>query len=119
MIIAFVQIPLDGPKRSHEVVIEQSLESIKNFHNVKGLRRKYYLDSDDDGDGVNEFATRADAEAWFNDEWADWPYVAQRNRGRNRLPVTNIREPEHPRIAPSQGFTSRFQSYKVFSRQPG
>jgi hypothetical protein len=72
MIIALVQIPLDGPKRPSEAVIAQSLESTKIFHNVKGLRRKYYLNSDDGGGGVYEFATRADAEAWFNDEWEDW-----------------------------------------------
>lgn len=28
--------------------------------------------TDDGGGGIYEFATRADAEAWFNDEWADW-----------------------------------------------
>jgi len=72
MIIALVQIPLEGPKRPRETVIAQSLESTKIFHNVKGLRRKYYLNSDDGGGGVYEFATRADAEAWFNDEWEDW-----------------------------------------------
>ena len=72
MIIAFVQIPLNGQKRSHETVIEQSLEATKIFHNVKGLRRKYFLNSDDGGGGIYEFATRGDAEAWFNDEWEDW-----------------------------------------------
>ncbi|SDJ86010.1 hypothetical protein [Aliiruegeria lutimaris] len=72
MIIALVQIPLDGPRRTREVVIAQSLESTKIFHEVKGLRRKYYLDSEAGGGGVYEFATRADAEAWFNEGWADW-----------------------------------------------
>ncbi len=72
MIIAFVQIPLDGPKRPHEDVIAQSLESTKIFHGVKGLRRKYYLNCAEGGGGIYEFATRADAEAWFNDGWADW-----------------------------------------------
>lgn len=72
MIIALVQIPLDGPKRPHDAVIEQSLESTKIFHKVKGLRRKYYLNSDKGGGGVYEFATREDAEAWFNDDWTDW-----------------------------------------------
>ncbi|MGD8209328.1 MAG: hypothetical protein PVF32_05680 [Desulfobacterales bacterium] len=65
MIIAFVQIPLDGPKRPRKAVIAQSLESTKIFHNVKGMRRKYYLNSDDGGGGIYEFAIRADAEAWF------------------------------------------------------
>jgi len=71
MIIALVQIPLEGPKRAHQEVIEQSLESTKIFHDVKGLRRKYYLNSESGG-GIYEFETRANAEAWFNDGWADW-----------------------------------------------
>ena len=72
MIIAFVQIPLEGPKRPHQAVIEQSLESTKIFRDVKGLRRKYYLNSEAGGGGIYEFETREDAEAWFHDGWADW-----------------------------------------------
>jgi len=72
MIIALVQIPLGSPKRAHQFVIDQSLESTKIFHDVKGLRRKYYLNSDAGGGGIYEFATREDAEAWFHDGWADW-----------------------------------------------
>ncbi|MCG8690558.1 MAG: hypothetical protein MI806_05055 [Minwuiales bacterium] len=72
MIIALVQIPLDGPKRPHEAVVEESLESTKIFRDVKGLRRKYYLNSEAGGGGIYEFATREDAEAWFHDGWADW-----------------------------------------------
>ncbi|MEQ8653896.1 MAG: hypothetical protein RIC87_15640 [Kiloniellales bacterium] len=72
MIIALVQIPLDEPKRDHSFVIAQSLASTTIFHEVKGLRRKYYLNSDAGGGGIYEFATRDDAEAWFNDGWADW-----------------------------------------------
>ena len=58
MIIAFVQIPLDGPKRAHRDIIEQSLESTKIFHKVRGLRRKYYLDGEVGSGGIYEFATR-------------------------------------------------------------
>lgn len=72
MIIALVQIPLEGPKRDTQMVIDQSLASTRIFHDVKGLRRKYYLNCETGGGGVYEFATRADAEAWFNDGWADW-----------------------------------------------
>ena len=72
MIIALVQIPLDEPKRDHEFVIRQSLESTRIFHKVKGLRRKYYLNNEAGGGGIYEFATREDAEAWFNEGWADW-----------------------------------------------
>ena len=72
MIIALVQIPLDGPKRPEDEVIAQSLASTTIFHEVKGLRRKYYLNSAAGGGGIYEFETREDAEAWFNDGWADW-----------------------------------------------
>ena len=72
MIIALVQIPLDAPKRDEVEVIAQSLASTTIFHDVKGLRRKYYLNSAAGGGGIYEFETRADAEAWFNDGWADW-----------------------------------------------
>lgn len=72
MIIALVQIPLDGPKRDHDLVIRQSVEATEIFHNVKGLRRKYFLNSAAGGGGIYEFAAREDAEAWFNDGWSDW-----------------------------------------------
>ncbi|MEM7226646.1 MAG: hypothetical protein AAF495_26985 [Pseudomonadota bacterium] len=72
MIIALVEIPLAGPKRPHEAVIAESLEATKIFRDVKGLRRKYFLNSEAGGGGIYEFATRRDALAWFNDGWADW-----------------------------------------------
>ncbi|MDF1715689.1 MAG: hypothetical protein P1U75_03295 [Antarcticimicrobium sp.] len=72
MIIAIVKIPLPGPKRPGAEVIRQSLESTRIFHEVKGLRRKYYLNGEAGGGGIYEFASRADAEAWFNAGWADW-----------------------------------------------
>lgn len=72
MIIALVQIPLPGPRRDHDTVVAQSLESTKIFHEVKGLRRKYYLDSEAGGGGLYEFDSREAALAWFNDGWADW-----------------------------------------------
>jgi hypothetical protein len=72
MIIALVQIPSKGPKRTRDEVIGPSLESTKIYHDVKGLRRKYYLNGEQGGGGVYEFATREDALAWFHDGWADW-----------------------------------------------
>lgn len=72
MIIAIVQIPLDGPKRDAGFVIEQSLTATKIFRPVDGLRRKYFLNSERGGGGVYEFESREAAEAWFNDQWADW-----------------------------------------------
>ena len=72
MIIAVVRIPLSGPKRPHDLVTKQSLEATKIFHKVPGLRRKYFLNSELGGGGVYEFDSRAAADAWFNDGWADW-----------------------------------------------
>lgn len=72
MIIALVQIPLSGPRRDADLVIEQSLASTRIFHDVKGLRRKYYLDSEAGGGGIYEFDSRENALAWFHDGWADW-----------------------------------------------
>lgn len=72
MIIALVQIPLDEPKRDHDFVVRQSVEATKIFHDVKGLKRKYFLNSESGGGGIYEFATKEDAEAWFNEGWADW-----------------------------------------------
>lgn len=72
MIIALVQIPLSGPKRDHQLVTDQSVEATKIFRDVKGLRRKYFLNSELGGGGVYEFDTLENAQAWFNDGWADW-----------------------------------------------
>jgi hypothetical protein len=72
MIIALVQIPLEGGKRPHDEVVAQSVEATKLFREVKGLRRKYFLNSEAGGGGIYEFATREDAENWFHDGWADW-----------------------------------------------
>ena len=72
MIIAIVRIPLDGPKRDHALVRDQSLEATRIFHDVQGLRRKYFLNSEAGGGGIYEFATREEAMAWFHEGWADW-----------------------------------------------
>lgn len=72
MIIALVQIPLEGPKRDRDAVVAQSVESSKIFHEVDGLLRKYYLNSDAGGGGVYVFDTQEAADAWFNADWSDW-----------------------------------------------
>jgi len=72
VIIAFVQIPLPCPKRDHDLVTAQSVEATRLFKDVPGLRRKYFLNSDAGGGGIYEFDSRENAEAWFNDGWADW-----------------------------------------------
>jgi hypothetical protein len=72
MILAIVEIPLPGPKRAHDAVIAQSLAASAIFRDVPGLNRKYFLNGDAGGAGLYEFESRAAAEAWFNDGWADW-----------------------------------------------
>jgi hypothetical protein len=72
MILALVEIPLPGPKRDHDAVVAQSQDATRHFTGVPGLNRKYFLNADTGGAGVYEFATRAEALAWFNDGWADW-----------------------------------------------
>ena len=72
MIIAVVQIPWGEPKRSRDAVLGQALESTKIYHDVRGLKRKYYLNGDSGGGGIYLFETREDAEAWFHVGWADW-----------------------------------------------
>jgi hypothetical protein len=72
MIIAVVQIPWGKPKCSRDAVLGQALDSTKTYHDVKGLKRKYYLNGDTGGGGIYLFDTREEAEAWFHDGWADW-----------------------------------------------
>jgi len=72
MIIAFVRIPHPAERPSGEAVTARSVESTKIYNDVKGLRRKYYLNGTEAGGGVYEFESREAAEAWFNDGWADW-----------------------------------------------
>ena len=72
MIIAVVEIPWGGPKRERDAVLDQALESTKIYHDVKGLKCKYYLNGDAGGGGIYVFETREDANAWFHDGWADW-----------------------------------------------
>jgi hypothetical protein len=53
-------------------VLGQALDSTKIYHDVKGLKRKYYLNGDAGGGGIYLFETREEAEAWFHDGWPDW-----------------------------------------------
>ncbi len=72
MIIAVVTIPLPGGKRPNDAVTAQSVAATEIFKDVPGLRRKYFLNHETGGGGIYEFASRAEAEAWFHDGWADW-----------------------------------------------
>ncbi|MEQ9260863.1 MAG: hypothetical protein RIG84_17385 [Roseovarius sp.] len=72
MIIALVQIPLGELSQPNREVISRYLESTKIFHEVEGLCRKSYLCGEGGGGGLYEFESRAAAEAWFNEGWADW-----------------------------------------------
>lgn len=72
MIIALVQIPIDGAKRDAQLVTKQSVEATKIYRDVAGLRRKYFLNSDAGGGGVYEFESAQAAHAWFNAAWPEW-----------------------------------------------
>ena len=72
MMIAAAQIPWEGPKRELEAVLDQALESTKIYRDVKGLKRKHYINGEAGGGGVYVFDTRDNADAWFHDGWADW-----------------------------------------------
>lgn len=72
MILAFVQIPIAKSRPEHAEAVRGFLDSTIHFHQAPGLRRKYFLSNDDGLAGVYEFATRADAEAWFNADWPAW-----------------------------------------------
>ena len=72
MIIALVQIPRADLMEPSPDITARYADSTSIFREVPGLRRKYFLNGGDGGGGVYEFATRAEAEAWFHDGWADW-----------------------------------------------
>jgi accessory colonization factor AcfC len=72
MIIAIVRIPQSGPKPARDAIVERSIASTEIYRDVRGLRRKYYLNGETSGGGVYEFDSREAAEAWFHDGWADW-----------------------------------------------
>ncbi|MCF3934387.1 hypothetical protein L1787_13325 [Acuticoccus sp. M5D2P5] len=72
MIIAVVELPRETNTQTAEELMRYSLEATKVYHEVKGLRRKYFLDGASGGGGVYVFDTREDAEAWFHDGWSAW-----------------------------------------------
>jgi len=46
MIVAIVKIPMTGPKRANAEVTKQSVDATKLIRDVKGLRRKYFLNNE-------------------------------------------------------------------------
>lgn len=72
MIVAIVKIPMTGPKRANAEVTKQSVDATKLIRDVKGLRRKYFLNNEQGGGGVYEFSTRSDADTFFNANWEFW-----------------------------------------------
>lgn len=71
MIIAIVEIPRPA-KAPREAAVAAALGSVGIYREVKGLRRKHYLNGEMGGGGVYEFDSRENAEAWFHAGWADW-----------------------------------------------
>ena len=80
MIIALVQIPPPPPPppparpqaRPRDGHRANRWKAPASFTRSRGCAGKYYLNSEAGGGGIYEFDTRENAEAWFNDGWADW-----------------------------------------------
>lgn len=74
MIIAVVSIPWkDGLRPDAKTWYDQAFGSADTiYRDVKGLLRKDFISGDEGGGGVYLFDSRENAEAWFNDGWADW-----------------------------------------------
>ena len=68
MLIAIVQIA--GLQRSAEEATASARVSAPLYAGLDGLKRKYFLNGEAGGGGVYLWETRAQAEAWYNDEWA-------------------------------------------------
>ena len=69
MLIAIVQIP--GVKRSEADAIAAARGTAPTYTDMPGLKRKYYLNGDAGGGGVYLWESRAAAEAWYDEGWAD------------------------------------------------
>ena len=81
MIIAVVQISREGPERELVSSLDQELKIAKVCRDLKGVNHKHYINRRS-GDGeINVFDTRANADAWFHDGWANW----MEGRFRTRL----------------------------------
>ena len=71
MIVAIVRFPLDPPLTMAEAATAFEA-SAPNYQNVPGLRRKHYLlgEGGSVGGGVYLWASRADAERLYTNEWS-------------------------------------------------
>ena len=74
MIIAVVSIPWkDGLRPDAKTWYDQAFGSADEiYRDVKGLLRKDFISGEEAGGGVYLFDSRENAEAWFNEGWADW-----------------------------------------------
>ena len=72
MFVAFVQIPWGGQKRKLEAVLDRALELTKICRDVKGLKRKEFMNNGASGGGIYVCEARENAHAPFDDGWADW-----------------------------------------------
>lgn len=68
MLIAIVQIA--GLERSPEEAVASARVSVPTFAGLPGLKTKFFLNGEAGGGGVYLWETRAAAEAWYTDEWA-------------------------------------------------
>jgi len=68
MLIAIVQIP--GLQRTAEEATASARLSAPLYTGLDGLKRKYFLNGNAGGGGVYLWETRAQAEAWYTDDWA-------------------------------------------------
>lgn len=64
-----MQIPI--APRTSEQAVAQALKSAPTFQalGAKGLIRKHYLNGPGGGGGVYFWRSRADAEAWYTEQW--------------------------------------------------
>lgn len=68
MLIAIVQIP--GLQRSEQEATKSARISTPLYVGLPGLKRKYFLNSEEGGGGVYLWESREKADAWYTEDWA-------------------------------------------------
>lgn len=69
MLIAIVQIP--ALQRSEEEATNSARVSAPLYTGLAGLKRKYFLNGEAGGGGVYLWESREQADAWYNEDWAN------------------------------------------------
>ncbi|RLA47147.1 MAG: monooxygenase [Gammaproteobacteria bacterium] len=72
MIVAHVQFPVNVTDKND--FINKMAATTAKYEGLKGLVRKYYMlnESGDRASGLYLWESRADAEAWYNDDWQNY-----------------------------------------------